>query len=358
MWKYIKIVLIVVIIASSVSAQPYSVGIGDSIFIPIVPDGINVLGYPDSIWFARYYTDSPLSKIEELTWKKADTLDPYYPIRKLIPGVFVWRGKASFASLGGKYLAVWFSFYGSNNDWGEYCYDVVPKDSLNLADAVAQLKRYIRYGTHWSPFGEKYGVESFSQRGNHLCSLYVFTRNDTAAVSKCDIKILNSAGNSTEGLWYTSSNGVAVFSLMNGGYIISPFKAGYSFEGIPFNLTIDGGPVCDTIWASKFDPGPSPSPDLCRVYGWVFGTGYDSLIGVTVQAKLKQMPVRYGSIVLSPYEKSTVTDSAGYWYLDLIPNEDIDPSNTKYQFTIYYSSGTVVRKEITVPKQSSWEFSW
>jgi hypothetical protein len=206
--------------------------------------------------------------------------------------------------------------------------------------------------------GEKYGIEALSRRGNHLCSLYVLNSADSSAVSKCDIKILNSENNSAEGLWYTSSEGLAVFSLMNGEYNVAPFIPGYSFYGLPISLYIESGPKSDTIWASKFDPGNPQTADLCRVYGWVYSAGYDSLTGVTVQAKVKQSPVRSGSIVISPYEKYTATDSTGYWYLDLIPNAHIIPEGTAYQFTIYYSSGTVVRKEVTVPDQTQWEFSW
>ena len=42
---------------------------------------------------------------------------------------------------------------------------------------------------------------------------------------------------------------------------------------------------------------------------------------------------------------STLTDSAGYFYLDLIPSDSLTPSGQLYEFTISRSDGTVLRRE-------------
>ena len=358
MLKYISGFILIFCILSMAYAQPDKIAIGDSIFVPMTSNFINVYGYPDSIRFARFYTDTVLTKFEEITWKKSDTLQFDYPIRKIYPGSFVWRGIGSFAGMAGDYLAAWFSFYTTGSNWGAKTYKVVPADTMPNEMVLSRVTEQLRQGTHWSPFGEAYGIEAFSKRGNHLVSLYVLDAEDSTAISKCDVKIVGADMKTTHGLWYTSSAGLAVFGLMDGDYKIAPFKAGYSFGNLPLELEVDGNALADTIWATAFDPGNPPLIGLCRVYGWVFGAGYDSLTGVTVQAKIKESPIRAGFVVISPYEKITATDSTGYWYLDLLPNEDLTPNDTKYQFSIYYSSGTVVRKEVIVPDQSSWEFSW
>jgi len=53
-----------------------------------------------------------------------------------------------------------------------------------------------------------------------------------------------------------------------------------------------------------------------------------------------------------------VTDEDGYWYLDLYPNSVLSPSDTKYIFHIFSASGTILRLEVEVPDQTSWELQW
>jgi hypothetical protein len=79
---------------------------------------------------------------------------------------------------------------------------------------------------------------------------------------------------------------------------------------------------------------------------------------VTVEAKISTTPLRYQSVLISPYYKTTNTDSDGYWYLDLYPNSILTPSNTQYDFTIYIPYGTILKLKTSVPEQSSWGLGW
>jgi hypothetical protein len=80
--------------------------------------------------------------------------------------------------------------------------------------------------------------------------------------------------------------------------------------------------------------------------------------GATVAGNVRQSPLRYGSVIISPYFRSTVTDTSGYWYLDLIPSSELDPSTTAYTFSVYYQTGAIAVKQTEVPDLASWELSW
>jgi hypothetical protein len=337
-------------------------GIGDTAYQYLSISG-DVNGNVDSIKLYRYFwQDTMAVLIDSTSWSAAAGNVSGDPIQYLgEPETYLYTQRADFAGKSGFYNLSWILTEDSASARGGAMYKVNAPEDVDIAAAISKLENKFHNGMHWSPMGGLFGgdhlLSALSGEGSHLCSLYVLT-TDSTAVSKCDIKVFNSGMNAVEALLYTSSQGLAIFGLMNGGYKISPFKTGYTFDGIPYDLAIDGSSLTDTIWAEAFDPGSPPSAELCRVYGWVFGAGYDSLMGVTVQARIKKSPIRYGSVVISPYEKITATDSTGYWYLDLLPNSTITPEGTEYQFSIYYSSGTVVRKEVTVPDTSSWEFGW
>jgi hypothetical protein len=39
-------------------------------------------------------------------------------------------------------------------------------------------------------------------------------------------------------------------------------------------------------------------------------------------------------------------------------NSSLIPSNTKYEFTIYYNSAPIAKRTVVVPVQTSWQFTW
>jgi hypothetical protein len=202
-------------------------------------------------------------------------------------------------------------------------------------------------------------VEGFSGLGNHLCSLYVFNAADTSAVSKCDVKIRNVEGNATEALWYTGSSGLVTLSLMNGTYHVTLFDPGYTFPGMPYVLNVDGSSVNDTIWASEFDPGEPPSPQLCNVYGnfsRLIGEATDNvMVKVTCDTRVLREP--NGRIVIG-YEEEAVPDSTGQWVIPLYPNSILDPDDSRYTFIFIIGRKEYKRENVVVPDQSQWEFEW
>ena len=75
-------------------------------------------------------------------------------------------------------------------------------------------------------------------------------------------------------------------------------------------------------------------------------------------AQLTAGVVRHGSLIISPYKRTVISDSSGYFHLDLIPSELLNPSSAEYLISAVYPSGTILKKHLLVPDQSSWLITW
>jgi len=94
------------------------------------------------------------------------------------------------------------------------------------------------------------------------------------------------------------------------------------------------------------------------MYGFFYGLDGQPVEGVTVTAALTGGAVRHDSLIISPFERVAVSDSAGYFYIDLIPSNDFDPSGTAYMITASYPAGSVLKKRVEIPQSSGWLLSW
>lgn len=179
---------------------------------------------------------------------------------------------------------------------------------------------------------------------------------DHSPVALTQIQVLDSTESSTIGLLTSDSQGRGFFALDNGTYCVRLFKPGWQFT-IPETLKVNGNE--DTsYYADAFDPGAPPLPNLCRVYGWIYDIKNQPVVGAKVEASIKEIPLRYQNVIISPYYQSSVTDNDGYWYLDLYPNSSLNPSETSYIFNLFSPSGTILKLEIEVPDLGSWELQW
>lgn len=142
-------------------------------------------------------------------------------------------------------------------------------------------------------------------------------------------------------------------------YVIVPIVVGYVW---PANtaITTTSGAAPDTIRIQgyNFDPGTPASASLCRVHGWVEDLSSADIAGAEVRARITDSPIRYQSIIISPYERVTTTDSTGYWFLDLIPSALLTPNTTRYEFEIRYTNGAILRRKVTVPNNANWLLTW
>ncbi len=180
--------------------------------------------------------------------------------------------------------------------------------------------------------------------------------SDSSVIASAQIQVLDSTESSTLGLLTSDSQGRGFFALDDGIYCVRLYQPGWQFA-LPETLVVDGDE--DTAYyAEAFDPGLPPQASLCRVYGWVYDINDQPMVGTKIEAGIRTVPLRYQSVVISPYYKSTLTDNDGFWYMDLYPNLSLNPSDTKYVFHILSPSGTILRLETEVPDQTSWELKW
>ncbi len=169
-----------------------------------------------------------------------------------------------------------------------------------------------------------------------------------------NLTIRNLMQNSLIAIGNTNSNGEASFNLDADSFTVIPILHGYIFE--PFDTLVITGSTTDTLLAHKFNPGTPASPALCRMYGWVFNIDGTVANSTVITASIPAVNVTYLNSVISTQEITTVTDSAGYFYLDLIPSNLLTPVDSKYEITVSRKNGSIMRTRILIPELGSWMF--
>jgi len=166
----------------------------------------------------------------------------------------------------------------------------------------------------------------------------------------------NATLNTILAIGLTDAGGTASFNLDNGFAVVSAFAPGYVFAAYD-SISVSGATV-DSIVGYRFDPGNPASPDLCRVYGYLYGIDGLPMEGVAVTAQLSEGGVQHDGLIISPYKRTTQSDSIGYFYLDLIPSETLEPSDLKYLISAADPSGTILKKAVSVPDTPTWLLDW
>ncbi len=194
--------------------------------------------------------------------------------------------------------------------------------------------------------------------GPVACTLNVLRAHgsDTNAVMDATLRVYNSDETATVAVGTTDLNGRAIFHLPTD--VLYVVGAHTSYTITPDTVVVDYDGTSDTLWATAFDPGAPASPNLCRVYGWVIGVAGDTIVDASVHARIIQAPLQYQNVIVSPYPVTTATDSAGFWYLDVIPSSQLTPDTTRYEFTIRYPSGAILRRSVAVPDSTEWLLTW
>ena len=196
---------------------------------------------------------------------------------------------------------------------------------------------------------------SLTGGGSEACTILV-KENGITPVSgaRIIVRTLDQTAVRVPGL-ITDINGRGITELDAASYFISVSANNYA-------------PLLDTMivfrdstWMlamTQFDPGSPVSPDLCRVYGWIYDISGNLLSEVTITAEIpsEYYTVKYGNAIITPFEKSVSTDSLGYWQIDLFPNSVLSDSTSQYQFTVEYPSGVVLKSRVAVPDSLSWQF--
>jgi len=188
--------------------------------------------------------------------------------------------------------------------------------------------------------------------------IFVRSAADSSSIENVHLTVKLAGDQTKKHEAMTGHDGWALMTLNLTAYDLYATANNYVFSTPALNLTVAGDSVRDTIWAEPFDPGAPAGPDLCRVYGWVYDLSGQPMANATVTARLTTAPVRYQDIVISPYERTTVSDSVGYWFLDVFPSEALTPNSAKYEFTVRYRDGAIARKKVAVPDSTAWLLVW
>jgi hypothetical protein len=154
----------------------------------------------------------------------------------------------------------------------------------------------------------------------------------------------------------TNIDGAVRFALDAGTYTVLGAAPGFVFES-SYSIGIFG-PTVDTIFVTRFDPGQPLTPALCRVYAYLTDPSGLPVPNAEITATLPEGVTRSGEALVSPGVVSAVTDSAGFFALDLIPSSHLLPDTTHYEISIAYNGATILRERLLVPDQTTWRLSW
>jgi hypothetical protein len=149
--------------------------------------------------------------------------------------------------------------------------------------------------------------------------------------------------------------GLVNFTVTDGLWKLVSFETGYVLNELSKNISANS---TDTVKGFDIQVGAASSTALCRVYGYVYSVGAAPEEGAGVNAYLPSGVARSGNLIISPFSVTTVTDSLGYFFLDLIRSDSLIPEGTKYDLVITRSDGTIVHKRVSVPDQASWLLEW
>jgi hypothetical protein len=192
--------------------------------------------------------------------------------------------------------------------------------------------------------------------GLYARTVVAYDSTNTRVIPAAAVAVRNLDQTALLATGFTNSGGEVAFNLDSDTLILVATGTGYQFDAFD-TITVAGAGV-DTLFGEKFDPGTPFSPQLCRVYGWVYRPNGLPEIGATVTAQLPAGAVRSGSVIVSPYAIVAETDSIGYFSLDLIPSDSLQPAATRYEVTVSRSDGAILRERLLVPVAPSWRIDW
>jgi hypothetical protein len=154
----------------------------------------------------------------------------------------------------------------------------------------------------------------------------------------------------------TDSYGKVVYATDLDSLLLVSVK--FNYYSSPDTIVVSATGYIDTTFMYHGITPTAGSPDLCRLYGFIYDISGNPDGSATVTAWLPAGASRLDSSIISPYRVETTTDSTGYFYIDLIPNSNLIPDTTKYEITIVRTDGTILRERVAVPDEENWLLTW
>ena len=200
-------------------------------------------------------------------------------------------------------------------------------------------------------------VSSFSSgSGAYTFTLVTYDSSLNQVIPAVNLVVRNIDQSALIAVGATDLTGGVDFNLNADDYHVVATATGYIFD-TPDTVSVTGAGT-DTLFGYQFNPGNPSLPLFCRVYGFVYLVDGTPEVGAAVSAGLPSGVARWDNIIVSPFGVSTTTDSLGYFYLDLIPTDSLRPTGSKYEFSIFRTDGSILRKKLNVPAVSTWRLQW
>ena len=201
-------------------------------------------------------------------------------------------------------------------------------------------------------------IDSLSSSGAGMFAYKVLVMDTTTVTRVQSVNAYLRNLNQTVLIASTRSNadGELLFNLDAGSYLLIASAPGYQFS--VFDTIVVTSASEDTLMGYPFDPGMPSLPNLCRTYGYIYDLNGQPESHATVTASLPGGVARSGQTIISPFQVSTISDSLGYFYLDLIPSDSLLPQGKLYEISIAKKDGTILRQRVSIPTTTSWQISW
>jgi hypothetical protein len=197
---------------------------------------------------------------------------------------------------------------------------------------------------------------TLSGGGTEAETLVVISSADSTLIQGASVVVrtLDQSTVKVDGL-FTDQNGGRILELNPDSFFVALTHNNYT-QTLDTLLVSSGGGT-DTLWMPRFNPGNPPSADLCRVYGWIYDIAGEPVERTLINAEITSEfhPVKYNGLIITPFKKMAESDSAGYWYMDLFPNQLLSKTDSKYLFIVEYPSGVIYKTKTAVPDSSSWQ---
>ncbi|MFQ5453788.1 MAG: hypothetical protein ACE5D6_06340, partial [Candidatus Zixiibacteriota bacterium] len=229
--------------------------------------------------------------------------------------------------------------------------------AAEIADTISNRDSSMYLDGYWHKIANRADSGAFFLGdGGYSVSVQLYDTTISQIIAGATIAVRNLSQSSLVAISTSDNNGLASFNLNADSFLMVASSPGYLFN--PYDTVIITGSSTDTVYGAQFNPGTPVSPNLCRVFGYLYDLNGSPDQEATVTAFLPAGVVRYDSLIISPYKVTSTTDSAGYFYLDLIPTDSLIPSGVSYEFTISRKDGTILRQRLTVPDTSNWRLVW
>lgn len=190
-------------------------------------------------------------------------------------------------------------------------------------------------------------LDQVTGTGNRVITIHV---QDTVAAPIADVLVRIGESSQT-----TDVSGDAVFALNDGDYDVVLRKQFVSFT-VPESLTVAGDGT-HTYTGTIVTPSAPTQPDTCVVFGNVIDDGGDPVQGADIFIN-ETNDATFSNAQKIVQNKQTTSDVNGFWELEVIRSNELDPDTSSYEAIITYGDGAFIFvTSITVPDADSVEFS-